>query len=219
MKSVLKNRREAGRILADSLTKYKRWHDAMVLALPRGGVIVGDEIAHRLELPLDICVIRKLGVPGQPELAMGAIAPGGIVVLNEDLIRSCGITELEVERELAEERVVLRAREDRYRHGRPPLVLSGKIVILVDDGIATGATVEAALRAIRAQKPARLILATGVASRHALHRLTPLVDEVSCALTPEPLYSISEWYEDFRQVEDAEVVDALNAHLNPASTA
>lgn len=219
MKSVLKDRREAGRILSDSLKKYIRRHDAIVLALPRGGVIVGDEIAHRLELPLDICVVRKLGVPGQPELAMGAIAPGGIVVLNEDLIRSCGITELEVEREMAEERAVLRAREDRYRHGRPPLELSGKIAILVDDGIATGATVEAALRAIRAQKPARLILATGVASRHALRRLTPLVDEVSCALTPEPLYSISEWYEDFRQVEDAEVIDALNAHLNPASTA
>lgn len=219
MKSVLKDRQAAGRILADSLTKYKRRHDAIVLALPRGGVLVAVELAHQLGLPLDICVVRKLGVPGQPELAMGAIAPGGIVVLNQDLIRSCGITELEVERELGEERAVLRAREDRYRHDRPPLVLSGKIVILVDDGIATGATVEAALLSIREQKPARLILATGVASRHALRRLTPLVDEVSCALTPEPLYSISEWYEDFRQVEDAEVIDALHPHLNPASTA
>lgn len=208
-KRILIDRRDAGQRLAKLLRKYQGRPDCMVIALPRGGVPVGFEVAQALGLPLDICVVRKLGVPFQPELAMGAVAMGGVTVLHQDVISDLDITEHEVQQEAASELEELRRREQVYRGNRPMPALEGKTVLLVDDGIATGATAEAAMEALRRLGVKHLVVAAGVAPPDTIARLSRNADEVVSVLMPATLSSIGEWYEDFRQTTDTEVVDLL----------
>ncbi len=208
-KRILIDRRDAGQRLAKLLGKYQGRQDCMVIALPRGGVPVGFEVAQALGLPLDICVVRKLGVPFQPELAMGAVAMGGVTVLHQDVISDLDITEHEVQQEAASELEELRRREQVYRGNRPMPDLEGKTVLLVDDGIATGATAEAAMEALRRLGVKHLVVAVGVAPPDTIARLSRNADEVVSVLAPATLSSIGEWYEDFRQTTDTEVVDLL----------
>lgn len=203
------DRRDAGQRLAKLLGKYQGRQDCMVIALPRGGVPVGFEVAQALGLPLDICVVRKLGVPFQPELAMGAVAMGGVTVLHQDVISDLDITEQEVQQEAASELDELRRREQVYRGNRPMPALEGKTVLLVDDGIATGATAEAAMEALRRLGVKHLVVAVGVAPPDTIARLSCNADEVVSVLMPATLSSIGEWYEDFMQTTDTEVVDLL----------
>lgn len=205
----LKDRRDAGRCLAGLLADYRGRPDCLVIGLPRGGVVVGYEIAQELGLPLDVCVVRKLGVPFQPELAMGALAMGGVCVLHHDVIDGYSITPEEVEREKALELVELARRERAYRGDRPPPALEGKIVILADDGLATGATAEAALGALKRLGASRVVVAVGVASADTLARFRQLTGRAVAVLAPRMLSSIGEWYEDFRQTTDAEVCELL----------
>jgi putative phosphoribosyl transferase len=205
-----RDRMEAGRRLAQRLKREAVGApDVLVLALPRGGVPVGFAITQILNAELDILLVRKLGVPGHEELAMGAIASGGIRVLNEELIRRLGISRTVIERATAREQQEIERREQLYREGRPALPIKDRIVILVDDGLATGASMLAAARAARAQKPKRVIVAVPVASHEACEEFRRHVDEVICAETPEPFYSVGTWYEDFRQTSDAEVRELL----------
>lgn len=214
MISRFQDRREAGRLLAARLEEYRARPDCLLLGLPRGGVVVAAEIARALGLPMDVCLVRKLGAPFQPELAMGAVAFGGVLVLHQDLIDGWGITAAAVDRAIAREREELQRRETLYRDGRPPLDLYGKTVILVDDGIATGATVEAAISAMRQMRAGRVVVAAAVASAATARRLARVADEVVCVLMPEDLCSIGEWYEDFDQVTDGEVLTLLEAPLH-----
>ena len=206
------DRAEAGRVLARALTHVAGAPDLLVLALPRGGVPVGFEIARALHAPLDVFVVRKLGVPGQEELAMGAVASGGVRVLNPDVITALGIRamealEQETERELRE----LGRREEQYRGPRPFPELKGKTVILVDDGLATGATMRAAARAVRQREPARLIIAVPVAAESSCQEMQVEADEVVCALTPQPFFGVGQFYDDFSQTSDEEVRALLEA--------
>ena len=203
------NRRTAGRQLVRRLSKYRDAKDAIVIALPRGGVVLAFEIATALHLPLDLCIVRKLGVPSQPELAMGAIALGGVEVLHGDLIAALGIRQDEIDREVTLERAELNRRERSYRAGRPWPDLEGKTAIVVDDGIATGATAEAAVQALRLKGVQRVVIAVGVAAPSAITRLCLEADEVICVLEPPNLSSIGEWFEDFTQVTDHEVRSLL----------
>lgn len=209
MTRVFADRVEAGRALARALDKYAGRSDTTILALPRGGVPVGREIARALGLPLDVMVVRKLGLPVQPELAMGAIASGGAVVLNEDVLRFLDdrATGLEAvkSRELAE---VLR-RERSYRGDRPPLAMAGRTAILVDDGLATGATMEAAVRALRALDADRVVVAVPVSSVEALERVSALADEVVCLEAPRFFSAVGQWYRNFEQTSDEEVRELL----------
>ena len=209
MERIFEDRRDAGRQLAVLLGKYRDREDCIVAALPRGGVVVGFEIAQALHLPLDVCVVRKLGVPFQPELAMGAVAMGGVKVLQREVIAHLGITNEEIEREAALELEELSRRERAYRGDRPMPALAGKTVLLVDDGIATGATAEAATEALRRLGASRVVIAAGVASRQAIEQLSRHADEVVPVLAPGVLYSIGEWYEDFAQTSDEEVISLL----------
>jgi putative phosphoribosyl transferase len=202
---ILKDRRDAGRRLARLLEKYKGARDCLVIALPRGGVEVGVEIARELKLPMEVCVVRKLGVPFQPEMAMGAVSLGGVEVIDEDLIHDLGISHEELEREIAIEREELNRRERAYRDERPLPVLRGRTVIVADDGVATGATMKAALGALRRCGASRLVVAVGVAAPGAHYWLARLADEFYAALEPARLNSIGEWYADFRQLRDEEV--------------
>jgi predicted phosphoribosyltransferase len=202
------DRVDAGRALAARLG-HLRGRDVIVLALPRGGVPVGYEIAHTLGAPLDVLNVRKLGVPRHEELAMGAVATGGVRVLNDDVIRSAGVSAADVEAATARERRELERRERAYRGGRPSPPLAGRTVVLVDDGIATGATARAAIAAIRAQRPERLVLAVPVAQASTVEEFAREVDEVVCALAPDALLAIGLWYDDFSQVTDDEVRSAL----------
>jgi predicted phosphoribosyltransferase len=195
--------------LAVLLGKYRNREDCIVVALPRGGVVVGFEIAQALHLPLEVCVVRKLGVPFQPELAMGAVAMGGVTVLHRNLIAQLGITQEELARETALELEELRRREHAYRGDRPMPGLAGKTVLLVDDGIATGATAEAAIEALRRLGASHVAIAVGVASRDAIAQLSRRADEVVPVLAPGVLCSIGEWYEDFSQTSDEEVINLL----------
>lgn len=199
------NRSEAGRILAAKLTGHEGHGDAVVLALPRGGVPVGFEIARRLDLPLDVLIVRKLGVPGHEELAMGAIATGGVRLLNRQLIAAFGISPeavMEVERK---EQAELMRRERSYRGERPPLDVAGKTVILVDDGIATGSTMQAAILSLRQRRIARLIVAAPVAPADVVRHLGGQADEVLCAIIPQDFGGVGWWYDDFSQTSDEEV--------------
>lgn len=214
MISRFQDRREAGQLLAARLEEYRACPDCLLLGLPRGGVVVAAEISRALGVPMDVCLVRKLGVPFQPELAMGAVAFGGVVVLHQDLIDAYGITAGEVDRITAREREELMRREHLYRAGRPPLDLYGKTVILVDDGIATGATVEAAISAMRQLRAGRVVVAAAVAAASTARRLARIADQVVCVLTPEDLCSIGEWYDDFDQVTDGEVLSLLEAPLH-----
>lgn len=205
MLSAFHNRRDAGRQLAQKLRRFSKRDDAIVLGLPRGGVPVAFEIAQALQLPMDVLVVRKLGVPGQEELAMGAIASGGVRVLSSDVIVDAGIDTPTIERVTAEQTRELVRREQAYRGHRLYPLLENKIVILVDDGIATGATVRAAVQSLRMHAPKSIVLAVPVAAPEALDMLAGDVDEITCLLTPRPLFGIGEWYEDFSQLSDDDV--------------
>jgi putative phosphoribosyl transferase len=203
------NRVEAGRILAGHLRKYADRDDVLVLGVPRGGVPVAFEVASALHVPLDIFVLRKLGVPWHPELAFGAIATGGVQVLDTQIVESMGLSGPDIERVAAREKKELERREALYRGDKPPLKLKGQTVILVDDGIATGSSMQAAIGALRRLKPARLIVAIPVAPVPTCERLRAEVDELVCLDTPDPFYAIGEFYEDFSQVTDHAVCNLL----------
>jgi putative phosphoribosyl transferase len=203
------NRVEAGRQLAEALKQSANRPDVFVLALPRGGVPVAYEIAKALDAPLDILLVRKLGVPGQEELAMGAVATEGSRVLNTEVIREMAISDAKIERVVAEVLQGLQHRERAYRGERPTPAIKGRRVILVDDGLATGATMRAAIAAVRRQAPAEIVVAIPVAPPETITSLSEEVDYVICLATPQPFTGISEWYKDFAQVTDAEVRDLL----------
>ena len=206
------DRREAGKALAVRLAAYRRRHDVVVLALPRGGVPVAFEVAEALGAPLDIFVVRKLGMPGQPEFAIGAIASGGVVVLNDDAIRWHHIPQSQIDAIARDELVELRRREQAYRQGRPLIDLRDRTVILVDDGLATGSSMRAAVQAVRIFEPARVIVAVPVGASSTCEALAEIADETVCARTPEPFTAVGVWYRDFSQTTDEEVRALLDAH-------
>ena len=199
------NRTEAGRFLGHVLRKYAGRGDVLVLALPRGGVPVGFEVASQLKAPLDVFIVRKLGVPGHEELAMGAIASGGVRVLNEDVIRRIPISDETIERVSAREQVELRRRELAYRMGASPPQIEGKTIILIDDGIATGSTMCAAVAALRKYDPARIIVGAPTAPVSCQKDLGSIIDELVVITKPEPFYAVGQEYEVFDQTSDEEV--------------
>ena len=205
MVTAFRDRTEAGQVLAEKLRAYAGRDDVIVLALPRGGVPVGFEVARALGAPLDVFVVRKLGVPGHEELAMGAIASGGVRVLNQDVVHGMGIPEQVIEAVAAAEERELARREQLYRDGRPAPDVRGRIVILVDDGLATGSTMRAAVAALRELGPKRIVVAVPTASPVACAEFAEMVEEAVCAITPEPFYAVGMWYEDFSQTTDDEV--------------
>jgi predicted phosphoribosyltransferase len=200
---------DAGRQLAARLGAYAQRPAVRVLALPRGGVPVGLAVAEALQVPLDVFLVRKLGVPGHEELAMGAIATGNVVVLNEDVVRELAIPERILAEVVAQERQELARRDHLYRDGRPPPAIGGQTIILVDDGLATGATMRAAVAAIRKQQPAWLVVAVPVGAPQTCAALQTEAGEVVCLLTPTPFYAVGLWYEDFSPTSDQEVRAAL----------
>jgi predicted phosphoribosyltransferase len=206
---IYRDRYEAGRILAGNLTAYANQPNVIVLALPRGGVPVAYEVAQALHAPLDVFLVRKLGLPGHEELAMGAIASGGVRVLNEEVVRVLQVPDDVLETVAATEQQELERRERLYRGDRPPLDVHGKTVILVDDGLATGASMRAAVAALRQMEPARIVVAVPVGSAETCHDLGQEADEVVCASTPEPFRAVGLWYEDFSQTSDEEVRELL----------
>ena len=210
-----RDRSEAGRVLGAELAARKQPKNTIVLALPRGGLPVGAEVADALQAPLDVVVVRKLGVPWQPELAMGAIA-GGTRVLDHQLIRDLRISDEEVEAVVAREMKEVERREKLYRGGLPAQNLRGRTVVIVDDGLATGSTMLEATRHVRSIHPERLIIAVPVGSSEAYSRLRREADECICLAVPEPFFAVGEWYADFRQVTDDEVRDILKYTQSPA---
>jgi predicted phosphoribosyltransferase len=210
-----RDRSEAGRRLADKLTAYANRPDVLVLALPRGGVPVAYEIARALGAPLDVFLVRKLGVPGYEELAMGAVATGGVRVLNAEVVDGLRIPDHVIEAVAAGEQQELARRERLYRGDRPAPEVRGRTVIVVDDGLATGATMLAAIRALRAQKPARIVVAVPTGAPETCQQLKAEADDVICAITPEPFHAVGLWYENFSQTTDDEVRDLL-ARAAPA---
>jgi predicted phosphoribosyltransferase len=204
-----RDRTDAGRLLGTKLAVYANRPDVLVLALPRGGVPVAYEVACALGAPLDVYLVRKLGVPGYEELAMGAVATGGVRVLNEDVVRALHIPDFVIDAVAAWEEQELARREQLYRGDRPPPDVRGQTVILVDDGLATGATMLAAVRALQQQQPGRIVVAVPVASPDTCETLQTEVDEVVCAVTPEPFHAVGLWYEDFSQTSDEEVRELL----------
>jgi predicted phosphoribosyltransferase len=204
------DRRDAGQQLARKLTAYADDADVQVLALPRGGVPVAYEVALALHAPLDVFLVRKLGVPGQVELAMGAIASGGVRILNEDVVEALGIPEDVIDAVAAEEQQELARRECLYRGHKPPLDLRGRTVILIDDGLATGSTMRAAVAAVRQQHPARIVVAVPVAAPSTYEEFQAEVDEIVCVFTPEPFHAVGLWYESFSQTTDEEIQDLLD---------
>jgi putative phosphoribosyl transferase len=206
------NRIDAGRQLAARLTAYASCPKAIVLALPRGGLPIAHEIARSLQLPLDVCLVRKLGVPGQRELAMGAIASGGVKLLNQTMVERLAIPPAAVQQVIQQEQAELQRRTQVYRRSHPVPDIAGKTVIVVDDGIATGATLRAAVALLKQQQPNRIVVAVPVAPPDILITLRQEVDEVVCVLIPDPLNSISLWYENFDQTTDAEVCELLDSH-------
>ncbi|MFP2957247.1 phosphoribosyltransferase [Myxococcus sp. 1LA] len=199
------DRYEGGRVLADRLRRHARQPGTLVLALPRGGVPVGAEVARALGVPLDVFLVRKLGTPGHEELAMGAIASGGVRVLNREVVDELNIHREQIEDATRRESLELQRREQSYREGRPPPDVRGRTVILVDDGLATGTTMRAAVAALRIQGPASIIVAVPVAAEESCQSLAQVADEVICVQMPEPFYSVGLWYRDFAQTEDDEV--------------
>jgi putative phosphoribosyl transferase len=207
---IFKNRQEAGQRLASRLGKYANREDVMVLGVPRGGVPVASEVATALNLPLDIFVLRKLGVPGHEELAFGAIGSGGVRVLDREVVKSAGLSDSVIELVTRAERTELARREQIYRGGRPLLDVRGKTVILVDDGIATGSSLRAGVRALRQMQPAAIVIAAPVAPRSTVNHLRREVDDVVCAAIPERFYGVGQFYHDFSQVSDGEVNELLD---------
>jgi len=212
-----RDRWEAGRRLAAELAAYAGRSDVLVLALPRGGVPVAYEVAHALGAPLDVFLVRKLGTPGHEELAMGALASGGIRVMNEDVVSALGLDEEDIEAVVEREKRVLSDRERRYRGDRPATPLSDRIILLVDDGLATGATMRAAIAAVRLQSPKRIIVAVPVAPLETCEVIRTEADEVVCLAMPAPFYGVGLWYEDFSPTTDEEVREIL-ASYNPRQT-
>jgi predicted phosphoribosyltransferase len=203
------NRAEGGRFLAGLLSDYANRPDTLVLALLRGGMPVAYEVATALGAPLDVFQVRKLGAPGREELALGAIASGGVRALNHDVIQSLGIPDRLIDEITERERQELERRELLYRDNRPTRPARGRVVILVDDGLATGSSMRAAVRALRQQEPAKIVVAAPVASYDACEELRWEADEVVCGFTPEPFYAVGLWYEDFTQTTDEEVRETL----------
>jgi predicted phosphoribosyltransferase len=226
---IFRDRADAGRQLAERLTRYADDPNVIVLGLPRGGVPVAYEVARRLRASLDVWLVRKLGVPGHEELAMGAIASGGVRVLQTDVAQAAGVSAEQLQGVTDRERAELARREAAYRDGKPPLDLHGRTVILIDDGLATGATMRAAILALRQHAPARIVVAVPTASPDICDQLGQLVDDMVCAATPQPFYAVGAWYDDFSQTTDDEVRDLLrraeavnvlaSAQAQPDSTA
>jgi predicted phosphoribosyltransferase len=208
---VFAGRREAGRVLATLLSHYRGDPNAVVLGLPRGGVPVAYEVATAIGAPLDVFVVRKLGLPGHEELAMGAIASGGVIVLNDDVVRGLRIPDDVIQQVAERERHELARREQSSRGDRAPLELRGRIAILVDDGVATGSSMLAAIKALRQLEPKRIVVAVPVAPASTCHELQAVVDEVICATTPEPFYAVGQAYWNFEQTSDDEVGELLSA--------
>jgi predicted phosphoribosyltransferase len=206
---LFRDRFEAGRLLASQLADLANRPDVVVLALPRGGVPVGFEVARELNEPLDVFLVRKLGTPGQEELAMGAIASGGVRVLNREVVAALGISEQEIEAVARHEQRELERREHEYRGDRGPLDVRGRIAILVDDGLATGSSMRAAARALRQRRPAQIVVAVPVAARATCQDFEQEVDRVVCAFTPEPFFAVGQWYKQFSQTTDEEVRNLL----------
>jgi predicted phosphoribosyltransferase len=206
---VFADRAAAGRALAERLRPFAGRSDVVVLALPRGGVPVAYEVARALGAPLDVFLVRKLGAPGQEELAMGAIATGGVRVLNEEVVGVLQVPDEEIDRVAAREMRELQRRERLYRDDRPPPEVRGRTVILIDDGLATGSTMRAAVAALRQQGPRRVVVAVPVAAAETAEEFQREVDHLVCVLTPEPFYSVGSWYRDFSQTTDAEVRELL----------
>ena len=209
MPAPFRDRAAAGRLLAEKLAAYAGRTDVLVLALPRGGVPVAFEVAQALDAPLDVFVVRKLGVPGHEELAMGAIASGGIMVLNEDVIQALHPPLRVIEAVAAREFQELGRRERAYRGDRPAIDVHGKVVILVDDGLATGSTMRAAVKALRRLGPDRIVVAVPTAAPSTCAELGLEADECICCITPDPFYAVGVWYEDFSQTTDEEVRELL----------
>ena len=203
-----RDRFEAGQILANRLTKYAD-KNPLILALPRGGLPVAFEVARTLKAPMDVYIVRKLGVPGQEELAMGAMASGGVRVLNQPVVDSLRISDPEIEIETKKEQAEIIRRENLYRAGRPPLDVSKRTILLIDDGIATGSTIKAAIAALKKQGAGAIIVGVPVAPVSTIEELKKEVDEVVCVSTPDFFYAISLWYDRFPQVTDEEVCDFL----------
>jgi putative phosphoribosyl transferase len=206
---LFKNRTEAGRLLAEPLMKYADRDDVIVLGLPRGGVPVAFEVAKKLHAPLDVIVVRKLGVPGWEELAMGAIASGGVRVLNEQVIRAYRIGPDAVEGAVAVQTRELQRREQAYRGHSGVPEIKGKIILLIDDGIATGSTIRAAVQALRQQDPKKIVIAVPTASSDSCAMLEPMVDELISLMVPEEFNAVGQWYENFSQTTDLEVTQLL----------
>jgi putative phosphoribosyl transferase len=204
-----RDREEGGRLLATKLSAYHRKPQTLVLGLPRGGVVTAAAVAQELELPLDVLVVRKLGTPGQPELAMGAIGPGGVRVLNDGVVKLLRITPRQIDDVAKRETAELDRRERRFRDDRPPLDVDGKTVIVVDDGLATGATMEAAIAVLRRGRAARIVVAAPVAPVDTCERFRAQADEMVCLATPEPFAAVGCWYDEFPQVDDDEVIEIL----------
>lgn len=209
MPMPFRDRYDAGQLLATKLSAYANRPDVLVLALPRGGVPVAYEVARALNAALDVFLVRKLGVPGQEELAMGALASGGVRVLNREVVEALGIPDRVIQAVAAREQEELERRERLYRDDRPFPDLRGRTVILIDDGLATGATMRAAAAALRQQGPDRIVIAVPVAAPSVCEEFRAAVDEVVCALTPDPFYAVGLWYEDFSPTTDDEVRDLL----------
>lgn len=205
MELPFKNRIEAGQLLAEVLKVYAGRTDVLILALPRGGVPVAFEVAQALKAPLDLMLVRKLGVPGQEELAMGAIATGGMRILNQELVEGLNIPEAALEAVVNKEKRELERRERAYRGDRPVPKIRNRYIILIDDGVATGATMRAAVSALRQQQPMQIIIGTPVAPPDAVDKLEQEANEVICLATPEPFFAIGRWYVSFPQTSDGEV--------------
>jgi predicted phosphoribosyltransferase len=217
MRRPFRDRAEAGRVLAEKLADYAGLEDVIVLALPRGGVPVAYEVASALGAPLDVFLVRKLGAPGHEELAMGAIASGGVVVTNDEVVKAMDVQADEILDAIASERRELARREEAYRDGRPPVDVRGKTVILIDDGLATGSSMRAAVTALRRQGPARIVVAVPIGAASTCAELQSIADDCICAVTPEPFRAVGLWYEDFSQTEDDEVAELLARARGAAS--
>jgi putative phosphoribosyl transferase len=219
MPTAFRDRTEAGQLLAEQLTAYAGRPDVLVLALPRGGVPVASEVARALGAPLDVFVVRKLGVPGHEELAMGAIASGGVCMLNDDVVQALRIPRRVIEAVAARELRELERRERAYRGDRPAPEVRGRTVILVDDGLATGSTMRAAVAALRRLGPARIVVAVPTAAPATCEEFRHEADECVCDITPDPFYAVGLWYEDFSQTTDDEVRELLERAEGPVAAA
>jgi putative phosphoribosyl transferase len=211
VRPYFRDRVDAGQVLGARLSPYRGRDDVIVLALPRGGVPVANEVARALDAPLDIFLVRKLGLPGHEEFAMGAIASGGIRLINDDVVRDYGVRAAQIELIAATEQRELERRERAYRDGRPLPRLAGRTVILIDDGLATGFSMRAAVAAVREEAPARVVVAVPVAAPETCEEFRALVDQIVCAETPDPFYAVGIWYDDFSQTTDEEVHEILSA--------